>query len=50
MRATFSEEDGALEGILVETRGCPYALRSEMERELTEFFGVPVTVTERSDG
>ena len=52
MTAAFSEENGELAGIRLEVRGCPYALRAGMEEELTEAFGVPVTVEnrERSGG
>ena len=50
MKASFSEEDGELSGIRIEVRGCPYALRAAMEEELTEAFGVPVTVENRERG
>ena len=50
MRAVFIEEDGTLAGIRAEIRGVPYALRAELERELTEAFGVPATAVERRGG
>lgn len=36
--------DGVTESIRVRAENCPYSVRWAMEKELTEAFGVPVTV------
>ena len=44
MTVRLSEEGGVLTGIRANIPGSPYALRAELEGELSEAFGVPVTV------